>query len=227
MAKPRGMSVINRVGHRYGMLTVIGRAPNRGTGKNATAHWVCRCDCTNVVIVRGHSLQKGNDGRGGTRSCGCLTKKIQAERLTTHGMARSRIYRVWHMMRQRCNNPKSGAWETYGGRGIKVCEPWSDFETFVHDMGLPDAHMTLDRINPNGNYCKENCRWATRHEQANNRRTNRYITFNGETKTLAQWAKVTGLTVFCLRARLHRGWPTEQALTEPKIRNPHYLRNSS
>lgn len=125
-------------------------------------------------------------------------------------------YKAWSMMLQRCENPKAHAFEEYGGRGIAVCERWHDFNLFIADMGLrPSAAHSLDRQNNDGNYCPENCRWATAKEQQNNRRVNRMITFEGQTKNLQQWAESLGMSKVTLHARLRKGWTIDRALTTP------------
>ena len=118
-------------------------------------------------------------------------------------------------MRQRCENPGSTQWPHYGGRGITVCARWQDFANFFADMGERPANCTLDRIDNDGPYSPENCRWATQKEQTNNRRRNRMITFGGETKTLQQWAERTGINHSTILMRFKLGWPVERALTTP------------
>ena len=131
----------------------------------------------------------------------------------THGLSETDTYYIWLSMRQRCNNPNSRAYSNYGGRGIKIL--WKSFQDFVNDMGERPERMTIERIDVNGNYCKENCCWATRKEQNNNRRNNTRITFNGETKTLAQWADAINVKHSTMALRLNYGWSIERALTTP------------
>jgi hypothetical protein len=116
-------------------------------------------------------------------------------------------------MLQRCVNPGAHAYELYGGRGIGVCERWREFENFLADMGEPPPGLTLDRIDSDGNYDPANCRWADWHEQQNNRRNNRLLTFNGETHGITEWSRRTGVYRHKIRRRLERGWPIERALT--------------
>jgi len=120
-------------------------------------------------------------------------------------------------MRRRCNNRRDQDYPYYGGRGIKVYKEWDNYAAF-HDWAMKNGyadHLTLDRINNNGDYCPENCRWATRKEQARNTRQNHFITFNGKTMTIAEWAEYVGVSSTVLRTRLYRGWPIERALTRP------------
>lgn len=210
--KPRGMTVKNRCGEKIGRLTVLERAINSVERNAIRARWLCRCDCGKTIIVTGHSLGKAQRGLGGTRSCGCL----MLEKPIKHGRTGTRAYRTWHMMLQRCTNPRNPAYKSYGGRGISVCDEWREFIKFYADVGDPPHGMTLDRIDNSLGYSKANCRWATRIEQGNNRRTNRLIAHDGENLTMAQWAKKTGLGIYCLRNRLASGWTIEKAISTPK-----------
>ena len=207
----RGMTVKDRIGQRIGRLVVIGRAANRLEKGGPRACWVCRCDCGNSIVVIGHSLSRGLRGKGGTRSCGCLAK----EKPIKHGMHDTRVYRIWHMMIQRCCNPKNSHYRTYGGRGITVCDEWKDFRGFFADMGNPKPTMTIERIDNSLGYFKANCRWATRKEQGNNRSTNFFITYHGKKQTIAQLADGVGMHRSVLHGRIKAGWPIHKALTTP------------
>jgi hypothetical protein len=147
-------------GNVYGGVELI-----RLNGRNrfGNAIWECKCHCGVVFQTLASALKYG-----GTKSCGCLKMKAVSQlaknALTTHGMCGTRTYDAWCGMIKRCTNPKTIGWARYGGRGIKVCESWMRFENFHKDMGdCPDG-ATLDRINTDGNYCSENCRWATQKE---------------------------------------------------------------
>lgn len=141
----------------------------------------------------------------------------------THGQSMTRLrkaspeYVAWAEMIKRCENPNCKSYERYGARGITVCSRWrKDFAAFLADMGpKPSPEHSLDRRDNSGNYDPENCRWATRKEQARNRRTSRLITFNGESKTLAEWGEIRGMNPLTLRIRIHAGWSLEDALMKP------------
>ena len=125
----------------------------------------------------------------------------------------SSTYRSWQAMRRRCYNPNDVGYSRYGGRGITVCLRWSYFENFLEDMGERPEGLTLDRLDTDGPYCKDNCRWATKAEQSVNKSNCRQITFEGKTHCISEWARKVGVGFFTLRSRLNRGWSVERALT--------------
>ncbi len=134
---------------------------------------------------------------------------------TIHGMSETKIYRAWRSMRGRCFDKTRKGYENYGGRGIKVCDRWLDFSNFYTDMGTRPKGKTLDRIDNNGDYCPENCKWSTWKEQHANKRNMRFVEFRGVKLTVSQWSERVGLTKSCLRNRLNRGWTIERALMTP------------
>ncbi len=199
------------IGQKFGKLTVVSLSPTWKKGKSK--RYVCNCDCGTVGReVRGSSLVSGD-----TKSCGCrkLEQAKSGESRRTHGMTGSVIYNIWKKMKERCNNPKANRYAIYGERGITVCERWLVFENFYADMGDKPEGCSLDRIDNDGNYEPSNCRWATRVEQANNRSTNRIIEFNGEKKTVSQWAKEFDLPVSTIVYRLNSGWSIDKLLLTP------------
>lgn len=138
-------------------------------------------------------------------------------RKATHGMSGTRIYRIWACMKNRCHDSNNPRYHDYGGRGIKACDEWLKFENFYKDMGDPPSNKTLDRIDNNEGYNPNNCKWSTVKEQRENMRNNVYLTYNGETKLLMDWAKQIGIKRHTLETRIYRGWTTERALNKPVV----------
>lgn len=202
--------LVDLTGRRFNKLTVIKRAGSQ----NNNAMWLCKCDCGNEIRVISASLTSGN-----TKSCGCLQREIVknvGRSNKKHGMFGTRIYTIWADMKKRCFDERDRAYKHYGARGISVCEDWYDFEkfyTWAINNGYRDD-LTLDRKDVNGDYTPDNCKWSTWKEQQNNRRSSRMIDYNGETKTISQWANVIGIPYNTLYARIHLlGWDIEKALT--------------
>lgn len=195
-------------GARVGTLLVVRRVGTR----HGMALWECSCDCGNSCLLTGNILRSGD-----RRSCGCLRHELQRAKVTRHGLTRTPTYRTWLSMRARCANKKCNGYENYGGRGIRVCERWMKFDNFLEDMGLrPSVDHSIERKDTNEHYRPGNCRWATRIEQGTNRTVNRRVTYNGETKTMAQWARDMGMRKNTLRRRLEAGWSVHDALTMPR-----------
>lgn len=208
---PTGCRFVNLTGHTYGQLTVISYAGQKPP--KTQCYWNCRCSCGNMTVVKSNKLRSG-----ATRSCSCLQKAVRAALNRSHGMSNSPEYHAWAALKARCYSKANIAYRNYGGRGIKVCRRWlKSFANFYADMGpRPSSTHSVDRRDPNKNYCPSNCYWATAMQQGTNKRNNHYITFGGERLTLAQWSRRTGLepTVICLRlTRL--GWSVKKALTTP------------
>lgn len=196
-------------GSRFGRLVVKDRA---GSTPNS-ATWNCVCDCGNTTTLPSTALKSGN-----TRSCGCLKKESIAsigKKNLTHGKSSTPTYKSWAHMLARCRNPKDARYNDYGGRGVKVCERWDSFGSFLADMGEAPAGKTIDRKDVNGNYEPSNCRWATDTEQARNTRSNRILFAFGEQMTLAAWSEKTGINEETISSRIKRGWTVERSLSEP------------
>lgn len=167
--KPKKLKGPDHTGKRFGMWTVLERdlSDRRGSAK-----WRCLCDCGTQKVVAANTLIQGK-----SKSCGCMSQTWRTEGATKHGHAKSKpnggfsgAYKSWHAMRQRCLNENNDQYIDYGGRGITICDAWDSFENFLADMGDRPPKMTLDRVDPNGNYEPGNCRWATRKMQSQNQR---------------------------------------------------------
>jgi len=193
-------------GMRFGKLTVL----NEFIKKYNKYYWLCKCDCGNEKYIGVAHLKES-----GTKSCGCSSMDVHIKRLTTHNMRFTRIYGIWGGMKTRCYDINNANYFRYGGRGIKVCDRWLEsFQNFYDDMkdGYDDS-LSLDRKNNESDYCKENCKWSNRTEQANNRRTTKLVEYKGEIKTLKQWAIHFNIKPYLIYQRINRDKRTfEQAL---------------
>lgn len=197
-------------GQTFGRLTVIKMVLRTAQGCTRT-HWRCRCVCGNeVTLLTNRLLNKG------TKSCGCLKRDSSRQRHTTHGKSKLPEFSVWCAMRKRCYNPNNTAYKNYGGRGINVCRQWlgpNGFPAFLSDMGnRPSPQHTIDRIDNDGNYCPDNCRWATRQEQAANNRRNIVISYEGKSMILQDWANYLHLHRCTIERRLAKGWALSRVL---------------
>lgn len=183
-----------------------------GLNRHGQREWLFMCSCG-----REHVTLLARVKRGHTKSCGCTSRQRTIAGTFKHGMIGTSEYKTWATMIQRCTNPNlRREWPRYGGRGIRVCDRWMAFELFFADMGLkPSPAHTIDRINTNGHYEPGNCRWATPQEQGRNTRRNHYLTFNGETRCVADWEDHLGFKRGAVKCRIRRGWSVEQALTLP------------
>lgn len=189
------------IGRRFHNLTVI----SRSFSKKGTGQYVCRCDCGNEKVVARNSFIRGK-----TKSCGCL----RSGRKMKHGQSRKSGYLSWLHMMQRCYWPPCPAYKNYGARGLKVCERWHDVKVFLADMGEPNG-LTLERVDNEKGYFKENCIWADVKTQARNRRTTLRLTIDGQTKCLKEWAEIYGRTYGTVHDRISRGWDVKRALETP------------
>lgn len=198
--------LIDLSGNKYGRLLVLCRhEENDGNGK---PKWLCKCDCGAETVVSGWSLKSGN-----TKSCGCLKAEHPAR--LDHGGCGTKLYRTYKNILQRCYNQNNPKYAVYGGRGIQVCDEWrNSFEAFrewAFNNGYVESSerssCTIDRIDVDGNYSPENCRWITQKEQMNNLRKSRLATFDGKTKTISQWAEELNLPYNTVYDRAKKnGW---------------------
>lgn len=195
------------IGQRFTRLTVVSEAPQKHGRR-----WFCLCDCGGEKIAHQSNLK-----RGLTRSCGCLRRETTVARTTTHGHSRKRnwnpTYSSWAAMVDRCRSEDRDNSPHYRDRGIKVCERWHRFENFLADMGERPDGRTLDRIDVDGNYEPDNCRWATRSEQMRNKRTNLIVEYQGRQMCLAEAAELSGVPYSRAQARLARGWSYDRAFS--------------
>ena len=206
----------NLVGQKFSRLTVVKFLYINKWGNSC---WKCKCDCGQSTIISSAHLQKNNH----TKSCGCFSKIYPS--YFKHGMRHTKFYNIWTGIRRRCFNRNNQIdFKRYGGRGITVCKQWLKFENFRDDMykcykehcnKYGEYNTSIDRINNNGNYCKSNCKFSTRKEQANNRRSNHLLTYKRQTLTIAQWGQKLNFGISVIPHRLNRGWSIPKILTTP------------
>ena len=209
-------------GKRFGRLTVIRLYNKKQMYRNNKKcgfeyYYLCKCDCGNEKIIRSYALTDNM-----TKSCGCLHKEVVSaktrEKNIKHGMSKSDLYKKWSGMKSRCYNKKESNYYLYGKRGIKICEEWlNSFESF-YNWAINNGYskgLSIDRINVNGSYEPNNCRWVTWNQQQNNKRTNHYLEYNGQKHTISEWARITGIKRATIWARINISkWTIEKALTK-------------
>lgn len=200
---------VDYTGMRFGRWTVLGSAPNHITkGGYPVSMWDCICDCGTRRDVRGNDLRLGK-----SVSCGCFIVDNPTSR--KHGASNTHLYKVYYGLKARCENKNNKNYHHYGGRGIKICAEWSNYEAFeawALSHGYKEG-LTIDRIDVNGDYCPENCRWITQREQTRNKRETVYLTAFGETMPLVEWAERYNINYATLSRRIKRGMKAEDALT--------------
>lgn len=198
----------NLSGQQFGRLTVLREVM---AGKSHRS-WLCECSCGSERVVSHPALKSGR-----TQSCGCLRRELVAKKMTTHGATASgkasRVYKIWSGMIARCEIKSASGYEQYGAKGVTVCERWKNFEHFLADMGEPPAGMSIDRIDGTLGYEPGNCRWATRQQQNENRKSVRWIEFDGKRMNVAQWARHLGINSSTLLEALGKH-PLEVALRD-------------
>lgn len=199
--------LVDLIGEKFGMLTVVSR---HSTASNGDVLWLCKCECGGETVTRRNSLKNGQ-----SKSCGCLKISL-LKQSKTHGLSRDPMYRVWASMIQRCKNPKSSHFSSYGGRGITVCDRWLEFDNFFKDMGNRPSHeYSIDRIDNDSGYHPDNCRWSLRDEQMANMRSNKIINTSDGPLPIFKASKAKGIPSYIVRNRLRASWKEEEALDRP------------
>lgn len=201
-------SLVDRTGHVYGRLAVVRRDTDAGPASNGRrVKWVCQCQCGSICSINAHELASGD-----AKSCGCLRDEKIAMVRRTHGFTRTPTYRSWQAAKRRCYDPKNARYSSYGAIGVAMCEEWrTSFDAFLADMGERPIGMTLDRIDPTGNYAPRNCRWATGETQAKNKRTN--IEWDGKSWTVKSLSAHIGVPRTSLNKLLVRGMTIQAAIS--------------
>jgi len=196
-------------GAKFGRWTVVEYVEH---DKNYKAIYLCVCQCGEIKKVCENNLKSGK-----SRSCGCLKRECSKKLMTTHDLSGHPIFSIWMGIKKRCTTPTAQNYKYYGGRGISFCKEWIDFMNFYNwaiCSGWEEG-LSIDRIDNDGNYCPENCRWVTHIEQCNNTRKNLMLTASSKTQTLSQWARELSCSVQTLHSRIRSGWDVEKALTTP------------
>lgn len=192
-------------GKRFGNLYVISLVPDKIPNRHK---WLCKCDCGNTYLAKGYNLANGR-----VKSCGCNQRKGHK----THGMSHTSLHKRWRSIKDRCTNPRCERYADYGGRGITICDEWeNDFVAFMEwalSHGYEES-LTIDRIDVNGNYEPDNCRWITLKEQNMNKRNNHFLTFNGETHTLTEWSKIRNIPLSTIYCRIYANKTNEEILAK-------------
>lgn len=198
------------IGERHGRLVCLGKDPDKDK-----RYYLYKCDCGNVK-----SIIQDNVKRGATISCGCYLKanRLNGNCHRTFGFSHTRIDNIYKTMIARCFYPTNKSYPRYGAKGITVCDEWrkdkTSFFKWAFEHGYAD-NLTIDRIDPKGNYCPENCRWATYQEQNNHRCSNRFETIDGVTHTVAEWSRISGIKAGTIQNRLYVGWSPKDAVFKP------------
>lgn len=194
-----------KAGDKFGKLTIKCLHED---GKWDTRTWLCICECGNETIVKERLLKDGH-----RKSCGCLRGK----HMITHGETKTRLFKIWSAMNERCERKAHVHYKDYGGRGITVCDEWKEFISF-RDWSLKNGYaenLSLDRKDVDGNYEPSNCRWVTMKVQHNNKRNNHKLEYKSEIHTISEWSEITGIRKTTIRERIKCGWSVEDALTKP------------
>lgn len=205
-------------GKIYGKLTVLSYSHS---DKSNQSMWLCQCDCGKTTTARATSLTSGR-----LKSCGCYNKESH----TKHGASNTKEYQTWIRIKDRCLNPNNKSYKDYGGRGITICSKWiGSFETFLEEVGVaPSKYHSIDRIDNEGSYAKDNVRWALINTQANNKRTTKLVTYMNKTQSLSEWALELGVPRDRLYQRLYKyNWTVDEAFTLPADLGNRYKRGAN
>lgn len=202
-------------GMTFGHLTVIKRSEDHISANGSKkVVWKCKCDCGSYTEVTSGNLLSSH-----TTSCGCVgSRKTIGARSVTHNKSKDQLYSVWSGIKRRCYNPNEEGYYKYGGRGISMCDEWRESFFSFYKWGIKNGYckgLQIERIDNDGNYCPENCRWATAKEQAYNRRNTIYLECFGEKNNLWEWEKKTGIPASRIDDRIRKGWSVQRALTQP------------
>ena len=204
---------IDLTGKVFGRLTVIKRIENSQGGN---ARWLCRCSCGNLKEVQGTNLKTKQ-----IQSCGCLRKEISSNKNKKHELSKSRLYRIYHHMKDRCYRKTDKRYKRYGGRGIKICNEWlEDFMNF-YNWSMANGYqedLTIDRIDNNGNYEPSNCRWITMKEQCKNYSRNVVLTYKNETHCMKEWSEILNIKYETIKYRIKKGYSIEKILFVGKLK---------
>lgn len=218
---------IDLTGERFGRLVAVERAESGICCGKKVTKWKCKCDCGNEVIVEAHSLRMGR-----TKSCGCFNAetrlKLLKERSTTHGSCYTRLYITYAGMKDRCYNKNCKKYKNYGGRGIKICQEWLDdflnFKEWTITHGYTDE-LTIERIDVNGNYCPENCKWIEPKMQAYNKTNSHYVYYKNEKMTVGELAKKTEVPYDFVLYRAYKNMPLDNIAEDYKNRRRRGIRH--
>jgi hypothetical protein len=215
---------IDLVGQQFGKLTVINKSYKRLYNRIS---WVCLCSCGKEKIATGNDLKMGKVSTCGNSSCIIYNTKPAHDAKITHGMSRSRLYRIFRGIQQRCHNPRATKYRIYGGRGITICDEWNNdfigFKNWSINNGYTN-NLTIDRINNDGNYEPDNCQWSTRKEQSRNKSSNRQITYKNKTLCVNEWAEIKNINNRTLIDRLNHDWSISDALNRPPQQGVKYAK---
>lgn len=196
-------------GQIFGHLTALYKLNNY---HKKGVYWLCVCECGNLTEVNGKDLRKGN-----TKSCGCFRGRYPRNKpsISYSNNKPTRLYRIYHNMKSRCYNKNFHKYKNYGARGVTICDEWKDDFQAFYDWAISNGYkdnLTIDRIDVNGNYEPNNCRWATNKQQSRNTTKNVYLTYNGKTQIMKDWADELNINYCTLLTRHHRGWSDEECL---------------